>query len=287
LQPATTLNQSSCFREKSTKSGSNFETSIELSLKSEALKRCSRWSALILNSEALKRCNRWSVLIQFYTTMKRILLCVHGLTSCAFGFIPNLSLIHRNKNPSLNSSHMRSQQVAVGASNQPGIIERLELGTKFGRWRFLQDTLEQDSEPQHVNEILYKVLKSFYDNPRPELTEEGKTNPSPMLTEEQRALLVNHLFQEEDSIGVIPILPPEDQDFTEKYTSTLDLLEKLHPDPIEDEDAFRSCWDILVELYGRESTKHAQMTGDVHFMHRSSAARLLLHFDFLTEGIGQ
>ncbi len=215
--------------------------------------------------------------------MRTTLLCVLWLIShTAKGFLVN---------PLPSSSNFNylsfSKKESNAVDHQKDIIESLELDSKFGRWKFLQDTLEEDVEPQHVNEILYKVLKSFYDNPRPELTEDGKTNPSPILTEEQRILLDEELFPKEDSPGVISILPVEDGEFTEEYTRILDLLEKLHPDPFEEEDAFKSCWDILLEIYGREATKYAQKSGDVQFQFRSSVVRLLLHFDFLTEGIGE
>ena len=229
--------------------------------------------------------------------MRKTLICIHWLSISAYGFVLNPSL-------SRTRSDVKSQPLEICASHDPSenideprvqvpvdidIIERLDLDSKFGRWKFMLDTMDEDGEvdPQDVNEILYKVLKSFYDNPRPEFTEDGKTNPSAILTEDQRELLVEDLFRIENSVGVISVMPMEDEEFTDEYTRILDLLEKLQPDPIEDEDDFRSCWDIVLEMYGREATKHAQQTGDVQFEFRSSIVRLLLHYEFLTDGIGE
>jgi len=172
-------------------------------------------------------------------------------------------------------------------TNEPDVIERLDLSSTFSRWTFLQNTLEEEIEQQDVNEVLYKVLKSFYDNPRPLKTEDGYTNPTPTLTEVQRVLLVDVLFQIQNGVGVILALPTNGEEYGEEFINTLEHLETLQPDPIENEDDFKSCWDILVEMYGREATKMAQKNGDVEFKFRSSIVRLLMHFDFLTEGIGE
>jgi len=171
-------------------------------------------------------------------------------------------------------------------------MERLDLTSKFSRWKFLQDILEEDEDidPRDVNEVLFHVLKSFYDFPRPIETPEGKKNPSPNLTEEQRSLLVDDLFQtsndESDGgkeVECIQIFPMQGEEPDETHLKTLSLLEKLQPDPLENEEDFKSCWDIVVELYGRESTKAAQQRGGNSWDIRSSVVRLLLHYDFLVD----
>lgn len=166
------------------------------------------------------------------------------------------------------------------------VLQRIDLSTQFGRWKLLQETLEEEADPRDINELLYAVLKSFVENPRPLKLMNGKSNPAARLTDEQKSMLVEDLFILENGVGTIPILP-ESGEFTEENQRILDLLDKLQPDPIENEDDFRSAWDILVEMYGRESTKHAQQSGDVTFKYTSSIVRLLLHFDFLTDGVGK
>ena len=41
-----------------------------------------------------------------------------------------------------------------------------------------------------------------------------------------------------------------------------------------------------MELYGREATKHSVQSGDRGWIVRSGVVRLLLHYDFLTDGLG-
>ena len=166
------------------------------------------------------------------------------------------------------------------------VLQRIDLSTQFGRWKLLQETLEEEADPRDINELLYAVLKSFVENPRPFKLANGKSNPAARLTDEQKSMLVEDLFILENGVGTIPILP-ESGEFKEENQRILDLLDKLQPDPIENEDDFRSAWDILVEMYGRESTKHAQKSGDVTFKYTSSIVRLLLHFEFLTDGVGK
>jgi len=172
-------------------------------------------------------------------------------------------------------------QIALRQSKQTtghDIIDRLDLSSEFSRWKLLQEIMEEEIESsQDVNEILYLVLKSFVDNPREKQT----------LTEEQVDVLVGELFQIEDNIGFIPVMPLIVGEYNASHKNTLELLEKLQPDPIENEDDFRSCWDILMAIYGIEATKIAQKTDDVEFKFRSGVVRLLLHYDFLTEGVGE
>lgn len=180
-------------------------------------------------------------------------------------------------------------KVTLRAEDSDGdsLVERLDLSSKFGRWRFLQETLEEESSADDVNQVLYRVLKSFYDHPRPLKTPDGKTNPSPTLTEGQRLLLNKDLLKirDESNVGVIWAMPPSDidDDSLSLYKNTVDLLEKLQPDPVENEEDFKSCWDIVVEMYGRESTKAAQKQNDFSWIARSNVVRLLLHYDFLTD----
>ena len=212
-----------------------------------------------------------------------VLLCL--CVGTTRGFVPK-SFVSGDR---MNKFDHTSQGHGIYQSNsdETCIVERLELSSQFSRWKFLQDTIEEDTDPKDVNEILFKVLKSFYDNPRPLETEDGVTNPSPTLTNEQRTMLKNKPFEINNDSGYISVLPMEGEEFSDEFYQTLDLLETLQPDPIDNEDDYKSCWDILVEMYGRESTKMAQKNGDVQFKFRSSIVRLLLHFDFLTEGIGE
>lgn len=181
------------------------------------------------------------------------------------------------------------------------VEDRLDLSSRFTRWKILQDILEEEETPtaQDINEILFLLLKSFLDNPRPLTFPNGDTNPSPTLSVKQRELLVNELFQyrkdheEKRSIGFIKAIPTDDfgndsNDYeNEDIVKVYNLLEDLHPDREEDEDAFKGCWDLIMELYGKESTKISEQSGDKCWKVRSSVVRLLIHYDFLVDGLGE
>ncbi len=194
------------------------------------------------------------------------------------------------KNQSLRDNNIDD----VGARPKDNsVIERLNLSSKFNRWKMLQSILEEEDIPsaQDVNEILYTILKSFLDFPRSKKLPNGDTNPSPILNEEQRNLLVSKLFRESEdgTRGWIDAIPTDDagQDSMQYDSRDIieinNLLEKLQPDPQEEEDAYKSCWDLVVEMYGREATKMAMQSGDNSWKVRSGIVRLLIHFDFLTD----
>lgn len=188
------------------------------------------------------------------------------------------------------------------APTKSTIMNRLDLSSRFSRWKVLQDILEEEEIPtaQDINEILFLILKSFLENPRPIKLPSGDTNPSPTLTAEQRELLVNELFHyqqdknnEEETIGLINAIPTDESGNDsmmydgEETIAVYNFLEKLHPDRQEDEDAFKGCWDLIMELYGKEATKISEQSGDKSWKMRSSVVRLLIHYDFLVEGIDE
>lgn len=195
-----------------------------------------------------------------------VFLCLPILSS---GFAPNSFT---------KSFECKLLGVHLQQSKSPSeVIERVDLSSEFSRWTFLQDILEEDAESQDANEVLYWVLKSFIENPR----------EKQLLSDEQRNILLLELFHIEDGVRVIRALPEIGGEYNEVHEKTLELLNKLQPDPVENEDDFKSCWDILLMLYGMEATKYAQKTEDVEFKFRSSVVRILLHYDFLTEGVGK
>ena len=77
----------------------------------------------------------------------------------------------------------------------------------------------------------------------------------------------------------------KDDSITEKALQIFQLLENLQPDPYEDEDAFKSSWDLVRELYGQEATKNAEKNGDLEWNIRCSIVRLLIHYNFLTQDV--
>ena len=67
----------------------------------------------------------------------------------------------------------------------------------------------------------------------------------------------------------------------------LDLLEQLLPQPEHDEDAAKGLWDTIIELHGRESVKINERTipQNKGWKTRCLIARLLIYYDFLTDGL--
>lgn len=170
------------------------------------------------------------------------------------------------------------------STNEISILEQFDFSSEFNRWRFLKDFLDEEEsiEGRHVNHLLYVVLKSFYDNPRPLKLTDGATNPSPILSLEQRSILEKDLFQMKHGVNTIEVFADESMGGNEDI---LKLLEVFQPSETEDEDAFKSAWDLVVLMYGVEATKQAQQNRDINFNVRSFVVRLLLHYDFLVAGI--
>lgn len=157
---------------------------------------------------------------------------------------------------------------------------------------------------------------------------------SPVLTEEQRTVMnnaVENMVSASDGIGdsrflhmlVLPLVDYEsitidDNEDNEEggnrvevdsnALSILEQIEKLLPDPIEDEEAFTSAWDVIIDLYGRESVRvkeealqREKALGSIDGLVDDSVVkycveslqwrtlcavgRVLIHYDFLTKGV--
>ena len=219
---------------------------------------------------------------------------IHNDHKIKMSSIMNIHTIHYPRNHKITTRTGTKVYHATTSDDDSSssVIERLNLSSQFSRWKTLQDILEEEDKPtaQDVNEILYLVLKSFLDHPRPRKLPNGDTNPSPLLNDEQRDLLVTKLFDgDRKSIGALPMDENGNDSFEygdEKIIGINNLLEKFQPDRKEDEDAFKSCWDLVIELYGREATKMSEQSEDNRsWKVRSGIVRLLIHFDFLSDGV--
>lgn len=179
------------------------------------------------------------------------------------------------------------------------IYEKYELSnSRFFRWKFLQNILEEEDEPtcQEINHVLYKTMVQamLVDID----TCQDKTIP--ILTDEQRRVLgtlmcleaysdesLSEIGDNPGQIGVIRAIPHDvsatDGVACTAFMETMDNLDLLQPDQTEDEDAFRSCWDLVMEMYGKESTRIAEQGGAFSWRARSGVVRLLLHFNFLIQ----
>uniref|UniRef100_A0A7S1YZW1 Uncharacterized protein n=1 Tax=Trieres chinensis TaxID=1514140 RepID=A0A7S1YZW1_TRICV len=206
-------------------------------------------------------------------------------------------MIRRDLPGNIFSAHLStksmSRSVVAGPEEseaRPCVLQRVDLSDRFGRWRFLQRLLDAEVDAGDVNEILYRVLKSFIDFPRPERIPDdtfpggSRENPSPQVTPEHREIMESIFSVDEvTNVGIIPAL--QEPDCTPFEVSAYNGLVRLLPDPIEDEDAHKGGWDLVMELIGREAVKIAEQSRDKGWRVRCDIARLLVQYDFLTDGI--
>jgi hypothetical protein len=175
------------------------------------------------------------------------------------------------------SYHRKSHQHASGKrffmslASTSTLAETMELNDRFDRWLFLKHLLEGDVENKDVNKVLLAVLNNALSR---ESARERSGDPGDGSTTEITPEL-------REKIGNV-IVTPEDP--IEKLDS-LELLDALIPTFSEDEDAFKSVWDTVIEIHGRESVKLNAVSATPEWQLSCIKARVLLHFDFLTEGV--
>jgi hypothetical protein len=143
----------------------------------------------------------------------------------------------------------------------------MELNDRFDRWRFLQHLLEGDVENKDVNKVLLAVLNNALARER---TGDPDDDSTTEITPELREKIGNAIVASEHPM--------------EKLDS-LEFLDPLIPDHAEDEDASKSLWDTVIEMHGRESVKINEASATPEWKLSCIKARVLLHFDFLTEGV--
>lgn len=224
-------------------------------------------------------------------------------------------------------------------TNTNELIERLELNQQFERWRFMQKLLEGELPASDIENVLLSTLHAYLQHGPTASSSNNKNenggNASPVLTEQQRNTmdeLIGKMVFVSDGIGDsrflhMLVLPPVDYESIQIDTddndstpekgvvvvdhnalSILEQIEQLLPDPVEDEEAFKSAWDVVIDLYGRESVRvreealQREKEGNmivVDFDNNESkfnaenlqwrtlcaVGRVLLHFDFLTKGV--
>jgi hypothetical protein len=159
--------------------------------------------------------------------------------------------------------------------NNNDICSRLSLFDRFGRWRFLQILLDED-EPIDWNDVNYIILsvldKWIRTHPQDEQDNDDEIifGTYKIITELVLLLLSSNSNIENFNISDIKILKK---------------LQQILPDPENDEDAYKSLWDTIIELNGRESVKINERTNSSSWNTRCIIARVLLQYDFLTQGI--
>jgi translation elongation factor EF-G len=160
------------------------------------------------------------------------------------------------------------------------VVDRLDLRDSFSRWRFLQKLLDKETEASHANQVLYVLLKAFLEKPRhanaPFAEEQNKNESiSPILNDRNRQLVESIL---DEQVQLVPVFC---KDMSMATEHVLEVLEQLLPDPIENEDAHKGTWDIVMQLHGHESVKLEQTKMTPQWKAVSTVARIMIYFDFL------
>jgi hypothetical protein len=178
-----------------------------------------------------------------------------------------------------------SMQLAITASE---VRDQLGLHDRFDRWRFLQNLLDEDINADDTTLVLVAMLDGFLKSPsRPSYKQGSDETASPALTNRLREL-IEEVLQESSARALHDLLECTNSGgvgTVEPQTGILDQLEKLLPDPVEDEDAFKGLWDTVIELNGRESVKINERNGTHQWKTRCLIARVLLYYDFLSVGV--
>ena len=220
-------------------------------------------------------------------------------------------------------------------------IQRLELDQQFERWKFMQCLLEGELQPSDIENVLLLSLSAYLQHGPTAATSNNKDenggNASPVLNDEQKSDIqsaIKAMLEVSDGIGDskflhLLVLPPvdyesitidtEDDDdigsnMVEVDSSALSILEQIEqliPTIEEDEDAYKSAWDVVIDIYGRESVRvneealqreresgrypSSENVGSgsrleccadsLQWRTLCAVGRVLLHFDFLTKGI--
>ena len=170
-----------------------------------------------------------------------------------------------------NSKEETSFSSLSSASQRTEVCNRLGLDDRFGRWRFLQRLLDEEIDSHDATQVLESVLRASIGR------KNGGDDGLAETTLEQRQEI--QLFLEEINIG--------ERLWADQFSNEpfLSWLEKLLPDPDEDEDAAKGLWDTVMELHGREAVKLGQARGSQEWQASCLIARALIHFDFLSLGI--
>lgn len=139
----------------------------------------------------------------------------------------------------------------------------------------MQQLLEEEVDADDTRAILKAVLDGYLRFPRPKYLGGDETG-SPELSESLRDKIEWVL----ESSLALHVEPDTDLD-----QHVVERLEGLLPDPEEDEDAFKSLWDTIIDIHGRESVKLNEHQRRPRWTLSCLVARVLLHYDFLIYGI--
>ncbi|KAL7574963.1 hypothetical protein ACA910_010782 [Epithemia clementina (nom. ined.)] len=160
---------------------------------------------------------------------------------------------------------------------------RIGLEEAFDRWRYLQKLLDAETDPDDTNRVLFHVLQGYYlkieNDP---LKNEEKPIASPERTSQRVKMVENVLSQAMDRSSIAAL---SRRDTNNKNADILAMLKQLLPDPVDEEDDYKSIWDTIMEIHGREAVKIDERNGEPEWKARCLVAQVLLHYDFLQKGL--
>ncbi|KAG7344615.1 hypothetical protein IV203_022623 [Nitzschia inconspicua] len=170
------------------------------------------------------------------------------------------------------------------SNNNNTAVQRLFEDTdRFDRWKFFQDLLEGDADVHVVNQLLYAVLEGALRFPRKDANQRFVELSNPVKESIQRIL---HLQTDDRKVVVALLDDYTDESSQDATQRVLQQLEQVLPTMDDDPDAFRSLWDTVLEIHGREAVKYQETQDNtLQWKMQQTVARVLLHYDFLTLGI--
>lgn len=199
-----------------------------------------------------------------------VALCVLLSSSTTLAFL-FLVAAHRDRHLRWRGS-CRSTALFSFPSGEE-ITNRLNLRDRYDRWRFLQNLLDAEVTSYEATAVLYAVLEGYLRKPQyPEAKDKG----SPQLTIELRLQIEEMLHNWRGKALLLTL---------DGKSDLQGRLELLLPDPEDDEDAHKSLWDTVTEIHGREAVKIDERIGSPEWKVCCLVARLLLHYDFLHDGL--
>lgn len=227
--------------------------------------------------------------------------------SCSGVFRSNNGFLGKTK---MATSEEENTNINSNSFDRGALLdERLGLVDRFDRWRFLQRLLDGEVNPTDTAGVLMALLEEKFDTRRqpkallPNGSEENMEDNSTVLTAERFTAVERFLSNDRNLRGVQQFLTTGSESekmsddneatgivvtatatTTTPSASLLMDLETLLPDPIDDEDASKGLWDIVIELNGRESVKINERDGRFAWKLRCMIARILLYYDFLSKG---
>lgn len=222
---------------------------------------------------SFNRCNRFLPLLFSFFTL-------------AWSFSPQ-TRNPRHEKISFESSHGQQQffqsyrglQLKCSENSSSEFLDRLRLSDRFDRWKFLQNLLDGDVATEDVNHLVYAVLDGYIKYPKPEL-EDSKDDGSPPPTPEIIGIVRDLLESAEG--GAIAVSDPKGGPGD---VAVLEKMKRILPDRKENEDAFKSNWDTLIEIHGRDIVKFSEENPTPQWDVDCVVARVLIYYDFVTYGI--